>query len=457
MNVRFDISKETAVNTLIKDYEDIAVRTAAQVLSDEGCSDDAYISLVLTDNDGIRQINRMHRDIDSATDVLSFPAVDFETPADFESIDDDSYFDPDTDELVLGDIVISLEKVTEQAKAYGHSQVREFAFLIAHSVLHLIGYDHEASVEDDLDMQARQEKALAELGITRDAQLDSEIPAGVTDAKRIVIKIGSSSLAHKDTGRLDLVKLEKLVRELSDIRNSGKEVVLVTSGAIMVGRNTLRITDESSEMNLKQAYSSVGQARLMMMYQKLFSEYNQVCSQILLTKNNMTNEHNRENACRTFEELLKLGVIPVVNENDTVATFEIDNLSVFGDNDTLSAVVAAFINADLLILLSDIDGLYTDDPHSSPDAQFIEEVDCIDESLLSMGKGSTGSSAGTGGMATKLSAASIAVNAGVDMIIASGEDFNIIHEILSGTKHGTLFKKQNRDMESVIEYINSLH
>src|SRR5699024_5582553 len=158
----------------------------------------------------------------------------------------------------------------------------------------------------------------------------------------------------------------------------------------------------------KQACASVGQAKLMMIYQKLFSEYNQICSQILMTKNTMLDNLNRVNARNTFRELLSLGVIPIVNENDTIATYEIAYLSVFGDNDTLSAVVAALVEADLLILLSDIDGLYTDDPHQNPDAKFVEVVERLDDHLMAMGKDSTGSSVGTGGMATKLSAAKIA-------------------------------------------------
>ena len=190
------------------------------------------------------------------------------------------------------------------------------------------------------------------------------------DKSRIVIKIGSSSLTHKDTGRLDLIKLEILVREISDLRNQGKEVVLVSSGAIMVGRNTLGLKERPENLTEKQACASVGQAKLMMIYQKLFSEYNQICSQVLMTKNTMLDNLNRINAKNTFLELLSLGVIPIVNENDTIATYEIDYLSVFGDNDTLSAVVASLIGADLLILLSDIDGLYTDDPHQNPDARY---------------------------------------------------------------------------------------
>ena len=200
----------------------------------------------------------------------------------------------------------------------------------------------------------------------------------------------------------------------------------------------------------------MGQAKLMMIYQKLFSEYNQICSQILMTKNTMLDNLNRVNARNTFRELLSLGVIPIVNENDTIATYEIDYLSVFGDNDTLSAVVAALVEADLLILLSDIDGLYTDDPHQNPDAKFVEVVERLDDHLMAMGKDSTGSSVGTGGMATKLSAAKIATSAGADMVIANGDDFHIIHEIVSGKNVGTLFLEERKDEFYLLNYLEHM-
>lgn len=273
---------------------------------------------------------------------------------------------------------------------------------------------------------------------------------------RIVIKIGSSSLTHRETGKLDLIKLEILVREISDLRNQGKDVVLVSSGAIMVGRNTLGFRERLENLTEKQACASVGQAKLMMIYQKLFSEYNQICSQILMTKNTMLDNLNRINARNTFRELLSLGVIPIVNENDTIATYEIDYLSVFGDNDTLSAVVAALVDADLLILLSDIDGLYTDDPHRNPDARFIDVVEHLDDHLMAMGKESTGSSAGTGGMATKLSAAKIATCAGADMVIANGDDFHIIHEIMEGKPLGTLFLEERKDEFYLLNYLEHM-
>lgn len=272
------------------------------------------------------------------------------------------------------------------------------------------------------------------------------------EKKRIVIKIGSSSLTQPETGRLDLIKLEILVREISNLRNQGKEVVLVSSGAIMVGRNALGFKERPQRLAEKQACASVGQARLMMIYQKLFMEYNQIASQVLMTKNTMVDDLNRMNAKNTFNELLAMGVIPIVNENDTIATYEIE----FGDNDTLSAVVAALIKADLLILLSDIDGLFTDDPHNNPDASFIEVVESLDDHLLAMGKGSTGSNVGTGGMATKLSAAKVATAAGADMVIANGADFHIIHKIMQGRNHGTLFLSNQKDEFYLIDYLDKL-
>ncbi len=276
------------------------------------------------------------------------------------------------------------------------------------------------------------------------------------DSKRIVIKIGSSSLQHRSTGKPDLVKMEILVRELSDLRNQGKDVILVSSGAVMVGRDTLGFKTKSDSLVEKQACASVGQAKLMMLYQKLFSEYNQICSQILMTKNTMLDNLNRFNTRNTFNELLAHGVIPVVNENDTIATYELDLFSVFGDNDHLSAVVAALIEADLLILLSDIDGFYTDDPHKNPDAHFIDTVEKLDDTIMHMGKNSTGSGVGSGGMATKLSAAKVASMAGVNMIIASGEDFHILHRIMQGEQVGTLFLPDKKDEFYLLNYMEQM-
>ncbi|MGN8631737.1 glutamate 5-kinase [Blautia sp. HCP3S3_G3] len=272
------------------------------------------------------------------------------------------------------------------------------------------------------------------------------------DKKRIVIKIGTSSLTHPETGRLNLRKLEVLVREIGDLHNQGKDVVLVSSGAIGVGAAALGMNGKPAELEKKQACAAVGQARLMMIYQKLFSEYNQMAAQILMTKNTMVDNLNRKNAKNTFEELLKMGTIPIVNENDSVSTYEIQ----FGDNDTLSAVVAALIGADLLILLSDIDGLFTDDPNKNPNAEFIDVVENLDSHFRDMGKASTGSKVGTGGMATKLTAAEIATAAGTDMVIANGEDFHVIHKIIEGRNQGTLFVGHPKEEFYLIDYIEKL-
>lgn len=274
--------------------------------------------------------------------------------------------------------------------------------------------------------------------------------------KRIVIKIGSSSLTHSETGRLNLRKLEVLARELSDLRNQGKDVILVSSGAVATGVAALGLEEKPTELKRKQACAAVGQARLMMIYQKLFSEYNQPSAQILMTKNTMVNNINRKNAQNTFNELLGLGVIPIVNENDSISTYELQNLEKFGDNDTLSAVVAALVQADLLILLSDIDGLFTDDPNTNPDAKFIDVVESLDDELLDMGKGTSGSKVGTGGMATKLTAAQIASATGVDMVIANGSDFHVIHKITEGRNYGTLFVSQPKEEVYLIDIIDRL-
>ena len=273
------------------------------------------------------------------------------------------------------------------------------------------------------------------------------------DKKRIVIKIGSSSLTHPETGELNLTKIEKLIRVLSDLRGEGKEVVLVSSGAIAAGRQAFGHHKRPDSLAEKQAFAAVGQARLMMVYQKLCSEYNQTAAQVLLTKDTMVNDSSRYNAQNTFDELLRLGAIPVVNENDTVSTYEIK----FGDNDRLSAIVTALIGADLLILLSDIDGLYSDDPKKNPDAVFIGQVDDLSPELMSMGKSTTGSSVGTGGMAAKLYAAKIATDSGADMIVANGDHVEVIWDILSGEEAGTLFTAHKSTDFALLDYIESVH
>lgn len=269
--------------------------------------------------------------------------------------------------------------------------------------------------------------------------------------KRIVVKIGSSSLTHEETGSLNLEKMEKLVRILTDLRNSGKEVVLVSSGAIAVGRKALGMKEKPQEISEKQACAAVGQASLMMVYQKLFSEYHQPMAQILMTKYTMVDETSRSNAKNTFQKLSELGVIPIVNENDTVSTEEIR----VGDNDTLSAIVAALIHADLLILLSDIDGLYTDDPRKNPDAKFIDLVPELTGEYIGMAKGA-GSSVGTGGMQTKLSAARICADCGADMVIANGNKVDHIRSIMNGKPVGTLFLTHKVKDFNLIDYLTEV-
>lgn len=267
--------------------------------------------------------------------------------------------------------------------------------------------------------------------------------------KRIVIKIGSSSLTHEITGNLNMQKLERLVRMICDLRNQGMDVVLVSSGAIAVGRKTLGLVERPKSISLRQACAAIGQANLMMIYQKLFSEYHQISAQVLMTKNTMMDALARHNAKSTFDELLQLGVVPVVNENDTVATYEIE----FGDNDKLSAIVAALIGADLLVLLSDIDGLFTDDPNQNPKAEFIDVVPTITKELAAMGKDAN-SSVGTGGMASKIAAARIATASGADMVIANARDTDIIYDILRGEKVGTLFLSHKNTDFDLLHYLS---
>ncbi|HKM34398.1 MAG TPA: glutamate 5-kinase [Lachnospiraceae bacterium] len=286
------------------------------------------------------------------------------------------------------------------------------------------------------------------------------------DKKRIVVKIGSSSLQHPKTGDIDYIKLEKLVRELCDLRNQGKDVVLVTSGAIAVGKKAVNpyrnmVSEPQTPLAYKQACAAVGQAKLMMTYQKIFAEYNQIVAQILMTKNTIIDDMNRYNAHNTFFELLQMGIIPIVNENDTIATYEInveaDNDTLIGDNDTLSAIVAVLVEADLLIILSDIDGLYTDDPRKNENARFIDVVEELCEEYVSMGKASTGSNVGTGGMNTKMVAAQIATSAGADMVIANSEDVGILHRIINGKKEGTLFLAHKNDNFDLPRFVDQIH
>jgi glutamate 5-kinase len=255
--------------------------------------------------------------------------------------------------------------------------------------------------------------------------------------KRIVIKVGSSSITHEETGHISIQKLEHFVRQVSDLKNSGKEVIIVTSGAQAVGISALNMSKRPTLLQDKQAVAAVGQASLMMIYQKLFREYNHNVGQILITKEVVDDEERTLNTKNTFNSLLQMNVIPIVNENDTISTEEIE----FGDNDRLSAIVAVLVEADLLILLSDIDGLYDKDPRENSDAKVIEVVRDIDEGIYSMA-GSSNSNVGTGGMTTKLLAAEIATHAGIDMIIANSSTPYVIQKIQSGDVVGTIFLKK---------------
>lgn len=264
----------------------------------------------------------------------------------------------------------------------------------------------------------------------------SEYRQHLKEKKRVVIKVGSSTITHAGTGAVNIGKIERLARKINDLKGEGKEVVLVSSGAIAAGRQVLSIRGKAKNLAEKQAFAAVGQAKLIMVYQKIFAEYGMTAAQVLLTRYTIQNEESRINARNTFDELLNLGVVPIVNENDTVSTYEIR----FGDNDRLSALVSSLIGADLLILLSDVDGLYSDDPNRNPEAKFISRVDAVTPKLMVMAKDSTGSDVGTGGMATKLKAAQIACKSGADMIIAAGEDLTILDRIFSGEEEGTLFE-----------------
>ncbi|MBR5543647.1 MAG: glutamate 5-kinase [Oscillospiraceae bacterium] len=253
--------------------------------------------------------------------------------------------------------------------------------------------------------------------------------------KRVVIKIGTSTLTHS-TGRLDLRHLETLARVLSDIKNMGTDVVLVTSGAIGVGMSKLGMTVRPSELRYKQAAAAVGQCELMHIYDKFFLDYSQVVGQILITKSDIALAERRQKVEDTFETLFELGAIPVVNENDTTGVDEI----LFGDNDTLSAEVAALVDADLLIIFSDIDGLYDKDPREYSDAKIISRVSGISDDIRALA-GGAGSKLGTGGMVTKIHAAEVCFANDIPMVITNGKRIENAYDILSGNIHGTLFMK----------------
>lgn len=250
---------------------------------------------------------------------------------------------------------------------------------------------------------------------------------------KITVKVGTSTLTHK-TGRLNIRRVEELCKVLSDVKNAGHDIVLVSSGAIGMGVGKLNMADKPQDMPTKQAAAAVGQCELMYVYDNLFQEYNHTVGQILITGEDLADSVRHENFTNTLNRLLELGALPIINENDTIATSEI----AVGDNDTLGALVAASVKSDLFIVLTDIDGLYTADPRRDPNAQLINEVTEITEEML-QGAGGQGSSLGTGGMATKLSAAKIAMDAGVDMIIVNGSSPEIIYDAVDGRSVGTRF------------------
>lgn len=255
---------------------------------------------------------------------------------------------------------------------------------------------------------------------------------------RIVVKVGTSTLAYQ-SGRLNIRHIEALSKTVSDLKNAGHEIIFVSSGAIGMGVGKLGLSERPSDMPTKQAAAAVGQCELMYTYDKLFSEYNHTVAQILLTGEDMENPARHENFINTVQRLLQLQVLPIVNENDTVSTSEI----AVGDNDTLAALVAAGVKAELLILLTDIDGLYTADPHKDPTARLIPTVSKITDEIRAVA-GGNGSKLSTGGMATKLQAAEIATKSGADMVIANGSEPELLYSIVEGKPAGTRFLKRQK-------------
>ncbi len=250
---------------------------------------------------------------------------------------------------------------------------------------------------------------------------------------RIVVKVGTSTLTHS-TGRINIRRVELLCRVLSDLKNAGHEIILVSSGAIGMGVGKLSLSGKPQDMPTKQAAAAVGQCELMYIYDREFSDYNHTIAQILITNSDVENPKNHQNFINTLTRLLEFGALPIINENDTVSTEEIE----IGDNDTLGAIVATSINADLLILLSDIDGLYNKDPHKNSDAVLLSVVPELTDEIKSMGAGK-GTELGTGGMQTKLKAAGMVMSKGIDMVIANGQNPELLYDIAEGKKIGTRF------------------
>lgn len=256
-------------------------------------------------------------------------------------------------------------------------------------------------------------------------------------AQRIIVKVGTSTVSH-DNGRINFRNIERLAWAISGLLNQGKEVILITSGAIGVGVGCLNLAERPKEMRHKQAVAAVGQCELMNVYSRCFAEYSYVIGQILLTKDDLDDDRTRNNIYNTFSALLERKIIPIVNENDTVSTTEIFHNGTFGDNDALSAHVAILMNADVLMILSDIDGLYESDPKTNPEAKRISRVETITEELL-CSAGESGSNRGTGGMISKLAAMSLCVEAGIAGVVANGSYPHILEELVEGADLGSFF------------------
>lgn len=255
---------------------------------------------------------------------------------------------------------------------------------------------------------------------------------------RIVVKVGTSTLTN-DIGQNDLRSFDRIACVLADVQNMGYEIILVSSGAIAVGANKLRMKARPASMRLKQAAAAVGQCSIMYLYDKFFNDYDKTTAQILLNAEDMEIEEKKENLTNTFDTLLEMGIIPVVNENDSVSYTEIESEDrLFGDNDMLSAVVAVLCRAQKLVILSDIDGFYDSDPRLHPGAKLIERIESIDEGVLSLA-GGAGSRRGTGGMRTKILAARLAMAQGIDTIITNGKNPAALYDIIRGGNVGTLF------------------
>lgn len=254
--------------------------------------------------------------------------------------------------------------------------------------------------------------------------------------KKIVIKVGSSSITHEN-GAIDIERIDELAKEVANLQNKGYDIVLVSSGAVACGTHGLPVDEKPNDTSGRQAVAAFGQVALMNIFNRAFGEYGYKVGQILLTGVIEDDEVMRQNAVNTIDKLFDMDVIPIVNENDTISNYQIQ----FGDNDTLSAILAEIIDADLLILLSDIDGLCTDDPNCNPDAELIYLVEKLGDDLLKMAK-DTNSDVGTGGMSTKLNAASICMEHDIDMIIANSNDFKNLRKIIKGEKIGTYFKRR---------------